>query len=110
MPTPRRNDLVAVSRSSHILLVVPVLASLNYLAVAVLAGEKLPGRAYVGRPVKLHGLCWPIGNCIFWVDGYLCLGISLEGASGGGENENAGHVSGIPQLGLQMGGAGQGRI
>ena len=77
--------MVAVPRSSHIFLAVPVLSGLNYLAVPLLAGEKLPGRACVGqpmqlpgracvgRPVKLHGLCWPIGNCIFWVEGYLCL-------------------------------------
>ena len=37
-PTPR-NDLVTVPMSSHILLVVPVLAGLNYLGVPVLAGK-----------------------------------------------------------------------
>ena len=30
----------------------------------------------------------------------------LGGAGVGGENKNAGHVSGTPQLGLQTGGAG----
>ena len=71
---------------------------------------KLLGRACVDRPVKLLGRNIrgrPIGNCIFWVDDHLCLGIPLWGAGVGGKMKSAGQVSGTSQLGLQWGGSRQ---
>ena len=74
MRTPRRDDLVAVPRSSHILLAVPVLAGLNYLAVPVLAGEKLPGRACVGRPMQLPGRAC-VGRLAIVYFGLMVIGV-----------------------------------
>ena len=108
MPTPRKNDLVAVPRmSSHILLAVPVLA-----------GETIwPCLCW---PVKLFGVpvladetiwlehSWPAVLAIvyFGFDEIICVWGFHSGVPVWEGRKNAGQVSCTLQKGLQLGYAG----